>query len=97
MNQPVSFRSRLGVENEALHTGDAYRLNLGLVLPTTTRAGGEEAEHVAHFSAFASIPAYPRKRARFIPLCCWYCTTKQCAAAATKDDGLRLNLAAPSR
>jgi hypothetical protein len=90
--EPVSLRP--GVESDTLRTGDAYRMKLRLVLPTTTRAAGEEAEHVAHFSAFATIPAYPRKRARCIALCCWYCTAKQCAVDATKDDGLRLNLAA---
>jgi hypothetical protein len=93
VKQLVRFRSRPGVESDTRRTGDTYRMKLRLVLPATTRAAGEEAEHVTHFSAFASIPAYPRKRARFIALCRWYCTTKKCATDATKNDGRRLKCA----
>jgi hypothetical protein len=49
---------RAGVERDTLCSGDAYRVKLRLVLSTTTRTAGEEAEHVADFSAFAGIPAY---------------------------------------
>ncbi|MFM0005147.1 hypothetical protein PQR57_29590 [Paraburkholderia dipogonis] len=49
---------RAGVERDTLCSGDAYRVELRLVLSTTTRTAGEEAEHVADFSAFAGMPAY---------------------------------------
>ncbi|MFM0012108.1 hypothetical protein PQR46_09525 [Paraburkholderia sediminicola] len=42
--EPVSLRA--GVESDTLRTGDAYRMKLRLVLSTTTRTAGEEAEHV---------------------------------------------------
>lgn len=60
--EPVCLRA--GVERNTRCSGDAYRVKPRLVLSTITRATEEEGEHVADFSAFADIPAYPLKRAR---------------------------------